>query len=156
MSRIWRNRSHCLAVWKIKNQKVVQRFLRSFFRFLVLPSPGFLIFTLAGCLVYWTVSALFSRFQPSTRSLPSSRSLQTQISLFFVLFHFFIYQLYCNSLSTENLIVRTDDLLYSREQILKTEKEFCFFEISSSSELDFLKNIRTLVHQKNQPMGKRK
>lgn len=123
------------------NQKVAQRSLSSLFNFLA-PSPGFLMFALAGCLVYWVVSSLLSRFQKSARikSLPTKGNLQMRIVFFFfTLLFFFIQLLYCNSLSTENLIVRTDDLLFSREQILKTEREFCFLEGGSSSEEDFFK-----------------
>ena len=126
---------------KDTNHKVDQSSLSSLFSFLV-PSAEILAVLLAGCLICWIVSWLFARFKRQTRSLPSRRNLQTGIvSFFFVLFLFYIEQFYCNSLSTENVIVPTSNLLYSKEQILKTEKEFCFMEGGSSSELDTLRTV---------------
>ena len=61
------------------------------------------------------------------------------MSFFFGLFLFYIEQFFSNNLSTENVIVPTEDLLYSKEQLLKTKKEFCFLE--KSGELDYLKMV---------------
>ena len=126
-----------VADQQVIDQNLVESLL-SLFHFLI-PSASFLTFALVGCLVYWTVSWLFSKIQKS--SLPSRRNLQMKIvSFFFMLFIFYIEQFTSNSLSTENLIVRTDSLLYSRQQILETKREFCFWE-KGSGEMDLYKKV---------------
>lgn len=123
---------------KVTNEKVVES-LSSLFHFLV-PSTGFLTLVLVGGLLYWAVSSLFSRFKKSAGLLPSRRKLQRKIVAFFLLlFLFFMGKFFEGNLNTSNVVVRTDDLLYSKEQILKTKKEFCFPE--KSSEVNFFKNV---------------
>ena len=123
---------------KVTKQKAVQN-LSSLFHFLM-PSTGFLTLVLVGCLLYWAFSWLLTRFQKSARSLASRRKRQTKIvSFFFLLFLSFMGQFFGGNLNTSNVVVRTDDLLYSKGQILKTKKEFCFLE--KSSEMDFVKNV---------------
>lgn len=118
---------------KVTNQNVVQG-LSSLFNFII-PSNEFLAFGLIGCLLCWLFSWLFSRLRKSSR-----RTLQVAImSFFFGLFLFYIEQFFSNNLSTENVIVPTEDLLYSKEKLLKTKKEFCFLE--KSGELDYLKMV---------------
>lgn len=126
---------------KVTNQKVdgSQSSLSSLFHFLI-PSTEYLTFALSGCLIYWIVSRLFFWFKRPADQRPPSSNLQTKIvSFFFGLFLFYILQFFGNSLNTQNVMVPTDDLLYSREQILKTRKEFCFGE--KSTEVNFLKNV---------------
>lgn len=126
------------------DQKVVESLsgldsIKKLFDFLV-PSVEFLTLALAGYLLYWLVSWLFSRFEKWANLLPSGRTLQMKIfSFLFVLFSFYTQEIYGNLLSTESVVVRTDDLLYTKEQILKTNKEFCFWE--SGSEMDILVNV---------------
>ena len=128
----------------VKDQKVVES-LSSLFHFLV-PSTQFLTLTLVGCLLYWALSSMFSRLKKSARLLPSRRKLQRKIvSFFFLLFWFFIQQFFEGNLNTSNVVVQTDELLYSKEQILKTNKEFCFWE--EGGEMDLLKNV-SLFYEK--------
>ena len=136
---------------KSTNQKAVQNLssldsIQQLFEFLV-PSVGFLALALAGCLIYWVVSRLFVHFKKSS-ILTFRRNLQTKIFLlFFVVFLFHIKQFYEISLNTSSVLVRTDDLLYSKKHILRTKKEFCFLE--KGSEVDFLRNVR-LTQDKNE------
>ena len=122
------------------NQKTDQN-LWTLFHFLV-PSASFLALVAAGCLLYWLSSALLSRIK-KTSPLQSFRK-KTQLKIlafFYVLFLFFIWQFFSGNLNTDNVVVSTDDLLYSEEQILRTQKEFCFFE--KGPEENFLKNVRS-------------
>lgn len=112
--------------------------LWTLFQFLV-PSTGLLTLALVGCLLYWVISSLLGRFQKSS----PRKNLQTQIVAFFVLFLFHIKEFFVNNLNTSNVIVRTDELLYSREQILKTKKEFCFWEKGGNEE-EFIKKVSCL------------
>ena len=60
--------------------------------------------------------------------------------LFFdLLFLFYIRQFFGGNLNTENVMVRTDELLYSKDQILNTKKEFC--SVEDSVENDIIKNV---------------
>lgn len=113
------------------NQRTVQS-LSSLLCFLV-PSAEFLTFTLVGCLFYWVVSSLLGRFRKSSRS--PKRNVQNIVAFFFVWFLFFTSQLFSGSLNTSNMQVRTDNLLYSTEQILTTKKEFCSWEKSTEEDL---------------------
>lgn len=114
--------------------------LRNLFNFLV-PSVQFLTFALIGCLLFWIVSWLFSRFKRQERSMPARRNLPKKIvSFFFVVFLFYVLQFYANTLNTESIVVNTEDLLFSKDQILKTNKEFCFWE-NSATEINFFKNV---------------
>ena len=100
---------------KIDNQEVVKSF-SSLYHFLV-PSTGLLALALIGCLLYWVISSLFSRFKRQIRSLPTKRNFQ---KVAFVFFLFFVKEIYNNLLNTDNVLVNTDELLYSRKQILKS------------------------------------
>ena len=121
------------AIEKATNQSAVES-LWSLFHFLV-PSARFLTLALVGCLLYWLFSWLFTRFQKSAR-----RKLPMKIaSFFFVVFLFFLEELFYSTLSTESVLVKTDDLLSSKEQLLGTKKEFCFWE--RGTETDFFKNV---------------
>lgn len=62
------------------------------------------------------------------------------LAFVFLLFVFFTGQFFANSLKTEQVVVKTDDLIYSRYQIVNTKKEFCYFE--KGMEFDFLKKVR--------------
>lgn len=139
-------------IQKTTTQKVVQSW-SSLFQFLV-PSTGFMMLALAGFLLYWTFPALLYRFKKFAR-LPPRMNLQTKIvSLFFLLFLFIMGQLFQSSLNTSNVVVRTDQLLYSKDQLLKTEKEFCFVE--KGGEVEYLKNapasslLRKLYEKRNE------
>ena len=126
---------------KVTDQKVVES-LWTLFHFLV-PSVSFLTLVLVGCLLYWLVLLLFSRFKISTGQQPSRKNLQTKITAFFFLcFFFFMGQLFEACLNTSSIVVRTDQLLYSKKQILETRKEFCFWE--KGSEMDFLEKVRSM------------
>lgn len=114
---------------KTTNQKVVKN-LSSFLDFLM-PSIEFLTLTLVGCLLYYAVSWLFSRKSAGLR--PSIRSLQI-ISFSFTLFMFCIEQLFSASLNTEHVVIRTDNMLYSKEQLVETKREFCFWERGAEEE----------------------
>ena len=124
---------------KVTDQKVVEESLSSLFHFLA-PSTEFLALALVGYLLYWIVSWLFSWFRKPVNQLPSGRNLQTKILAFFLMLYLFcIKEIYSNLLNTNNVIVQTDDLLYSKEQILETRKEFCFWE--KGSETTFMENV---------------
>lgn len=116
--------------------------LSSLFHYLV-PSAEFLTMALVGCLICWIVSWLFSRFKRQTRSLPTrrtKRNLPKKIVAFgFLMFLFYLKQFFEMSLNTSILLVDIENLLYSREQILRTDKEFCFLE--KGAEENFLKSV---------------
>ena len=130
---------HLIKGWTV--QKADQS-LTSLFHFLM-PSFSFLALMSTGCLLYWLTLALLSRFKRST-SPSSRRKLQLKILAFFsLLFLFFVGQFFVSNLNTRKVVVSTDQLLYSKDQILKTQKEFCFFEIGA--EFDFLKNLSRFI-----------
>lgn len=115
--------------------------LLELFNFLM-PEIGLLLLITAGGLLYLAAFVLFSWFEKKKKPKQQSQSHGLQlkiISFFLILFGFFIHLNFESNLNTENVLVEIDDLLYSTQQILKTKKEFCFFE--NSSELDFLKNV---------------
>ena len=121
----------------------VDKSLSSLFYFFV-PSTSFLAIIAAGILLYLVASVLFSRFgkpsTPSRLSLPTGKKLQLKIvSFFYMLFMFFNGQFFGGNLNTENIVVRTDDFLYSKDQILETQKEFCGLE--EGAETDIYKNV---------------
>ena len=109
------------------------------------PSLGFLIIVVVGLLLYRMSLAVFSmrpfsRCEKSARSSGSQTDLRTKIlTLFNLLFLFFNRKLFEGDLNTANVVVRTDDLLYSQEQVLSTRKEFCF--VDANSRLNFLKSV---------------
>lgn len=98
---------------------------------------GFLALLVVGHLVYWGSLAMTFYFKnPGTTRWRSQ--LKTVSFCCFVLVCF-MQEFFCGNLSTENVVVNTDQLLYSKEQVLNTKKEFCFPE--KSSEIDLLKNV---------------
>lgn len=169
---------------KLDNQKVDQNLanynLSNLFDFLA-PSLTFLILLAAGPLLYCVSLFLLSGHKKSSslRSSRIRRNLQFKIlSLFHLLFLFFNRKLFegrlaigepnkfnqrffCSSgnLNTSNVCVQTDQLLFSKEQLLKTQKEFCFFDrnhenhemknVSSSFRTDCLKSLVCLAHCAN-------
>ena len=112
---------------RLANQQM-EKSLSSFFHFLV-PSTAFLALLATSCLLKWLLPALICL---AKKSRPSRKKLQLKILkilwLFYFLFSFFIQQFFCGNLNTENVVVRTDDLLYSKEQVLRTNKELCVFK----------------------------
>ena len=110
----------------------------------LMPSTSFLMLTLAVCLVYWVVTTLFTHFKKSLeRSAPYESLLPARIvPFFFTCFIFFIHQFFEASLNTDNVVVSTENLLYSKEQVLKTNKEFCFWE--TGSEEEFFKSVSSI------------
>ena len=103
----------------------------------LMPPPGLIALLAAGGLLYWLSLALFLHLKKP--SLPSRRRWIIIVSFFYVLFLFFVGQFFSGNLNTENIVVQTDDLIYSKEQILQTQKTFCFFE--KSNEIDFFKDV---------------
>ena len=131
-------------VQRLAIQKVDQS-LSSLFHFFM-PSTSFLTLVVAGSLLFLVASVLFSCFEkpsislPSRLWLPTGRKLRLKIiSFFYLLFMFFNGQFFEGNLNTENIMVRTDDLLHSIEQVLRTQKEPCFVE--GGAEMDFYKNV---------------
>ena len=115
----------------------VEQSLSSLYHFLV-PSTGLLALIAAGGLLYLLFAALFSLAKRPLR--PSRKRLQLKIvSFFYLIFLFFIQIFFESNLNTSNIVVRTDDLLYSLEQVLQTQREFCFLE--KSREAQFLQNV---------------
>ena len=111
----------------------VKKSFSALFHFLM-PSTGFLTLLMAAFLLNWIFSALFWRLK---KGRPPKRNRQIKILLFFkLLFLFFLRLLFSGNLNTENLVVQTDDLLYSKEQIIKTEKEWVFFRAVSLTVLN--------------------
>lgn len=139
---------------KETNQKIVESLsgvnpikqLKQLIDFL-LPSTSFLMLALAGCLLYWLASTLSARFKKSASLLPSGRNLQKMIlSFFFALFLFLIHQFFEGSLNTDNVVISTVNLLYSKDQIRKTKKEFCSWTSNSkSSSTDASSNSKDLA-----------
>ena len=129
--------SPCQLIKRLANQQV-DRSLWSLFHFLM-PSTGLLTLILAACLLYLASSALFLHLKRLKSLRESGRVSIKLVSLFYFLFLFFIRYLFEGNLNTSNVLVRTDELIYSKEQILNTQKEFCFLE--KSKEVDFLKDV---------------
>ena len=130
---------------KLDNQKVEQNLANynfsNLFDFLA-PSFTFLILLIAGPLLYCVSLFLLSghKRSPSLKSSRTRRNLQLKIlSLCLALFFFFNRKLFEGNLNTSNVVAQTDDLLYSKEQVLKTQKEFCF--IDRNPEMNLLKNV---------------
>lgn len=130
-----------LQLLKKSNDQQVERSLASLFDFLI-PSVEFLALLVAGRLFYWAslATTLYLERPGSAR-----RRLQLKIVSFCCfLFVCFMRELFADNLSTENVVVETDELLFSKEKLLNTKKEFCFPE--KSSELDLLKNVSLLIN----------
>lgn len=116
--------------------------LSSLLEFLV-PPTWFLRLTLIGCLLCWLISLLFSGSKKFGR-LQCRRKLQMKIiASCVVIYLFFIQQFVTGNLNTESVIVETDQLLYSKKQVLETKREFCFAE--KGAEEDFWKEVSSLV-----------
>ena len=121
--------------------QVVKKSLSSLYHFLV-PSTAFLALMTVGCLLYWLSSELFLRLEKSSR--PSGKRLRLKtLSFFYLLFLFYIQQFFGANLNTMSVVVSTLELLYSNDQILRTQKEFCALE--QGAELDFYKNVSFLL-----------
>ena len=103
-----------------------EKSLMNIFEFLI-PSLSFVLLFFAGFLFYFASSFVFSYFKKLKK-----QSLQFKILSFaYLLFLFFMSEFFNGNLNTSNIIVSTDDLLYSTQQVLATRKEFCFLEKSS-------------------------
>lgn len=118
----------------------IDKGLWNLYQFLM-PSTSFVALFLAGCLLYLVATYLLS---PSSFSLfkKPTRSSRLKLKLVFVFFLFFLllmHQFFESNLNTENVIVETNEILYSEEKILRTKKEFCFME--KGEEMDYLKNV---------------
>lgn len=112
-------------VERLVSQKI-EKSLSKLFDFLV-PSAAFLTLLSVGCLLYWLFSALFKHLKKpnslrSSKECPQIKILRA-LSIFFLMFQFFNGQLFASNLNTSNVIVDVSGLLYSREQIIRTEKE---------------------------------
>ena len=117
------------------DQATIDLSLSSSFRFWV-PSTDLLLLMVIGCLIHFVISFLFQCSIKRTQAPPGSNLKLKILSFFYLLFIFFTEEFFGNSLSSEQVIVRTDGLLYSRDNILNTNKEFCFFE--NSVEFEFM------------------
>ena len=96
---------------------------------LLVPSLEFLAATMAGILVYLICLGLFSLCLAKLPGGSRESHLPIKIlAFFFMLFWFFIDQLYNGNLSTESITVDVSDLLYSEEQLRRTDKEPCFLD----------------------------
>ena len=96
---------------------------------LVVPPLQFLMAALAGLLLYLLALYLFSLCLRRWLNKLKGPSLQSKIlGFFFLLFCFFIKELYNDNLNTENISVDVSDLLYSEEQLLNTHRQPCFMD----------------------------
>ena len=86
----------------------------------LIPSLSFALLFSAGFLLYFVFLFLISYFKKLKR--PQFKTL----SFAYLLFLFFMCELFNGNLNTSNIIVKVNDLLYSKQQILETQKEFCF------------------------------
>ena len=110
------------TIERLVNQRMEQS-LFSLFHFLI-PSTAFLALMTSGCLLMWLFSTMLSGYGKNTQI--------KILSFCYLLFLFFVQQLFGGNLNTDNVVVRTDDLLSSKEQVLRTNKELCvYFKISS-------------------------
>lgn len=116
------------------DQAIIDLSLSSSFHFWM-PSTDLLLLMVAGHLLYLVSSFLIRK---SIKRSLSSGNLKI-LSFFYLIFTFFMNEFLADSISTDHLIVRTDNILYSREQILSTNKEFCSFE--NGVEFDFVKRV---------------
>lgn len=113
---------------------------------LVIPPLQILAAVLAGLLMHLTCVHLFSL--GIKKLLKKQKGLPTKIlAFFFLLFWFFFDQFYNGNLSTENITVDVSELLYSEEQLIRTEMEPCFFD--RDGELEMFKGAHksTLAHK---------
>ena len=116
---------------------------------LLIPSFQLLSLFLAFTLLYLAVLCVFSSFKISrtlkTFSLSCKKTLKSEnfnfkiLSLSYCLLLFLIGQFFSCNLNVKNVIVLTDDLLYSKQQVLETNKEVCFVE--ASVEHDYFTNV---------------
>ena len=101
----------------------VEKSLSKLFNFLI-PSATLPMLFAAGYLLYWVFLVLFKHLRKRRPNRSSRRSPQVKILLiFFLAFRFFNAQFLGGNLNTSNVIVDTRDLLYSKDQIVRTDKE---------------------------------
>ena len=101
-----------------------------------MPSLSFLLLFFAGVLLYFACSLIFSYFKKFKK-----QSLQFKILSFaYLLFLFFICHFFNGNLNTSQIIVDDSGLLYSKQQILETKKEFFLIE-KSNAELDYFAKV---------------
>lgn len=105
-----------------------------------MPSNDLLLLMVAGHSLYLVASFLL-RWSIKRSGTPSRSNLKI-LSFVYLLFAFFTEEFFGNCLNTEQVTVNTDDLLFSKNQILNTNKEFCFFE--KGVEFDFMKKVNSL------------
>ena len=104
---------------RLTSQKA-ERSLSVLYHFLV-PSTAYLALMVTGLLLFRLASALFRNWKPRQ---PSRRKVRLRLlSFLYLFFVFFMSHFFGGNLNTQNVVVRTDGLLYSKEQILKTNKE---------------------------------
>lgn len=118
---------------KLSNEQT-ERTFKKLIDFLI-PSLDFLLLFLISLIVYFVFRALFTSFR--TPILISFRRLNSKmkfISLFYLIFLYFMRQFFSCNLNTLNVIVDISDLLYSKETLLETKKEICFPERNSDIE----------------------
>ena len=126
---------HLFQVIDKKLSSQNEQSLIGLFNFLM-PSLSFLLLFFAGVLLYFACSLVFSYFKKFKK-----QSLQFKILSFaYLLFLFFICQFFNGNLNTSKIIVDDSDLLYSKQQILETKKEFCFIE-KSNAEVDYFAKV---------------
>ena len=106
------------------------------FNFLI-PSFDFLLLLASGLLFYFASLWLFAYFAKPAKFKQSQQFLI--LSFFYLLFLFFMIEFFNDNLSTENVILDTSYLLDSKEKILETKREFCFFE--KSTELNYFAQV---------------
>lgn len=103
----------------------------------LLPSTELALIVLAGLLL---CSAIWL-------AIKHLRRWHMQVSILILLYLWFTWMidvLYNSSLNTASLSVDISDILYSKQQILRTQKESCFLE-SNSVEVDYYKSVRFVV-----------
>lgn len=120
------------------NQKSAHLPDGAMFEFLA-PPLNFLFIVMVGFLIYRVLLLLFLRSKRSSGG-PFQQTWQIKmLTLANLLFLFFNRKLFEGNLNTSNVLVKTDELLYSEEQVLNTQKEFCF--VDESSRVNYLKNV---------------
>ena len=83
---------------------------------------------LGGVLMYLFVLYLLSLCLKRLKK-PKGPNLQTKIlAFFFMLFWWFCDQFYNSNLSTDQVTVDKSGLLYSRDQLLQTDRQPCFMD----------------------------
>lgn len=106
----------------------------------LVPSAHFLLLCLAGMGLWGLARWSFAYF----KRVGSNLRIKI-LSFFALLFLWWIGEFFNGNLNTTNVLSDTSDLLYSKEQLIQTKREFCFLE--QSSELDVFKKVITNHYQ---------